>query len=129
VKDYPLLNLFLTMLWFFLWIVWIFLLIRVFMDIFRSDDLSGWAKAAWVIFVLVLPFLGVFIYLVARGAHMHRRDVEQAQANDAAFQQYVQQAAGTSPSSAEEITKLATLRDRGVLTDAEFAAQKAKILT
>jgi type VI protein secretion system component VasK len=128
VRDYPLLNLFWTMLWFFLWIVWLFLLIRIISDLFGSEDVSGVAKAAWVIFIIVLPFLGVLVYLIVRGGSMHRRDVRRAQAGEQALREYVQQTAGTSPSSAEELTKLAALRDQGVLTDAEFATQKAKIL-
>jgi hypothetical protein len=122
------LNLFWTMLWFFLWILWIFLLIRIISDIFRSEDLPGVAKALWTIFIIVLPFLGVFVYLIARGDGMHRRETRQAEASQQAFRQYVQQAAGPPSTAAEELTKLAALRDQGVLTDAEFATQKARIL-
>jgi Phospholipase_D-nuclease N-terminal/Short C-terminal domain len=128
-SSYPLLDVFWTMLWLFVWILWIFLLIRILTDIFRSHDLSGWGKALWTIFIVFLPFLGVLVYLIARGGSMHNRDVRQAQANDEALRSYVQQAAGTSTSSAEEIAKLAALRDQGVLTAAEFDAQKAKILS
>jgi Phospholipase_D-nuclease N-terminal/Short C-terminal domain len=127
-QDYPLLNLFWTMLWFFLWILWIFLLIRIIADIFRSDDMGGGAKALWTIFIIVLPFLGVLVYLIARGGSMHVRDARQAEQSQQALRQYVQQAAGTSSNTAEELSKLAALRDRGVLTDTEFAAQKAKLL-
>jgi type VI protein secretion system component VasK len=126
-QDYPLLNLFWTMLWFFLWILWIFLLIRIITDIFRSHDLNGWTKAAWLLFVIILPFLGVLVYLIARGSDMQRRDVRQAENNEAAFRTYVQDAAG-SGSTADELTKLVTLRDQGVLTNEEFAAQKSRIL-
>ena len=128
-QDYPLLNLFWTMLEIFLWVLWFFLLFRVIFDIFRSHDLGGWGKTLWLIFVIVLPFLGVFIYLIARGGSMADRDARQAQAADAATRAYIQSAAGTPTSTAEELTKLAALRDQGVLTDAEFAAQKAKVLS
>jgi hypothetical protein len=125
-SSYPLLNLFWTFLWFFLWIVWLFLLFRIFIDIFRSHDLGGWGKALWTIGIIILPFLGVLIYVIARGGGMHDRDVQQAQQADQAMRAYVQDAAGSGPS--EELTKLAALRDQGVLTEAEFNAQKAKLL-
>jgi hypothetical protein len=128
-QNYPLLDAFLTMLWFFLWILWIFLLIRIFMDIFRSDDMGGWAKAGWSIFVIILPFLGVLVYLIARGSGMANRDQQQAIAADQAARSYIQSAAGTSTSVAEEVTKLAALRDQGVLTEQEFETQKAKVLS
>ena len=127
--DYPLLGAFWTLLWLFLWIVWIFILFRVIFDIFRSHDLGGWGKALWLIFVIILPFLGVFVYLIARGHKMAERDVVQAQEQDRAFRAYVQQAAASSGgTSADELAKLADLRDKGVITPAEFEAQKAKIL-
>jgi hypothetical protein len=126
-QDYPLLNLFWTMLWLFIWVLWIFLLIRIISDIFRSP-MSGFSKAMWLIFVILLPFLGVFVYLIARGDDMHKRELQDAKNNEAAFQDYVKQAAGSGTSSAEEITKLAALKDQGVLTEAEFQAQKAKLL-
>ena len=128
-QDYPLLNLFWTMLELFLWVLWFFLLFRIIIDIFRSHDLGGWGKTLWLIFVIVLPFLGVFVYLIARGASMGERDARQAQEADAAARAYIQSAAGTSTSTADELTKLAGLRDQGVITDAEFAAQKAKVLS
>jgi uncharacterized membrane protein YcjF (UPF0283 family) len=127
--QYPILDFFLTMLEFFLFIIWIWLLIMVFSDIFRSHDLGGWAKALWAIFVIVIPFLGVFVYLIARGGKMHERAAEQAAAQQKAFDQYVKQAAGTpGESSADQLHKLADLKSQGVLTDAEFETQKAKIL-
>lgn len=125
--QYPLLDAFLTMLYFFLWILWIFLLFRIIFDIFRSRDLSGWGKAGWLILVIVLPFLGVFIYVLARGGSMHDRDVAQARAQNEAFQSYVREAAGTA-SSADQLAKLADLRQRGVINEAEFTAEKARIL-
>ena len=126
--NYPLLDAFVTMLWFFLWVLWIFLLFWIIFHIFRSRDLSGWAKALWLIFIIVLPFLGVFVYLIARGSSMHERQLRDAQAQEQQFRTYVQDAA-SSGSSADELTKLADLRDRGVITDAEFQQGKAKILS
>jgi type VI protein secretion system component VasK len=126
--DYPLLDLFWTMLWFFLWILWIFLVVRIVSDIFRSEDLHGWGKAGWTLFVIVLPFIGIFSYLIVRGASMQRREVKGARADDEARKAYIQQAAGSTTSSADELSKLADLHRSGVLTDTEFAQQKAKLL-
>ena len=127
--QYPILDFFLTMLYFFLFVIWIWLLITVFIDIFRSHDMGGWAKALWVIFIIILPFLGVFVYLIARGGKMHERAAQQAAQQQKAFDQYVKQAAGTpGDTSADQLAKLADLKSQGVLTDAEFDAQKAKIL-
>jgi hypothetical protein len=127
--DYPLLGLFWTMLWWFLLFAWIVLLFRVIADIFRSRDMGGFAKALWAIFVIVVPWLGVLIYLIARGGKMAERDLENARAQDDAFRAYVQDAAGTGgASTADEISKLATLQAQGLITDAEFAQQKAKLL-
>jgi hypothetical protein len=127
--QYPILDFFLTMLYFFLFVIWIWLLITVFIDIFRSHDMGGWAKALWVIFIIVLPFLGVFVYLIARGGKMHERAAQQAAQQQKAFDQYVKQTAGSSAdTSADQLSKLADLKSQGVLTDAEFEAQKSKIL-
>jgi hypothetical protein len=127
--QYPILDFFLTMLYFFLFVIWIWLLITVFIDIFRSHDMGGWAKALWVIFIIVLPFLGVFVYLIARGGKMHERAAQQAAQQQKAFDQYVKQAAGApADTSADQLAKLADLKSQGVLTDAEFEAQKSKIL-
>jgi ABC-type multidrug transport system fused ATPase/permease subunit len=128
-SSYPILDIFLTTLYFFLFIIWIWLLIMVFIDVFRSHDMGGWAKALWVIFIIILPFLGVFVYLIARGGKMHERAAQQAAQQQKAFDSYVKQAAGTpGASSADQLSKLADLKSQGVLTDAEFDAQKAKIL-
>jgi hypothetical protein len=126
-SSYPLFNLFWTMFEFFIWILWFFLLFRVIVDIFRSHDLGGGGKAGWALFVIILPFLGVFVYLIARGGSMHERDINAAKQNDEAMRSYIQQAGSSGPS--EELTKLAALRDQGVLTEEEFAAQKAKLLS
>jgi ABC-type multidrug transport system fused ATPase/permease subunit len=127
--QYPILDFFLTMLYFFLFIIWIWLLITVFIDIFRSHDMGGFAKALWVIFIIILPFLGVLVYLIARGGKMHERAAQEAAQQQKAFDQYVRQAAGTpGATSADQLSKLADLKSQGVLTDDEFEAQKAKIL-
>jgi hypothetical protein len=127
--DYPLLGMFWTLLWFFLFVVWIMLLFRVFGDIFRSHDMGGWGKALWSIFIIILPFLGVFIYVIARGHGMFERDMKQAEAQRAAFDDYVRQTAGSSSvSTADELAKLAALKDQGVITEAEYAALKAKAM-
>ena len=125
--SYPLLGAFWTILEIFLWVLWIWILIYVFIDIFRSHDLSGWAKALWFIFVLFIPLIGVLVYLIARGGSMQERARQQAQQQDQEFRQYVQDAAG-GQSPADQLTKLAELRDRGVITADEFERQKAKIL-
>ena len=124
----PLLDLFWSMLWFFMFFIWLMLLFRVFGDIFRSEDMGGWAKAFWTIFVIVLPILGVLVYVVARGKGMAERDVRDYKAAEAATQSYIREAAG-STSSADEIAKLAALRDSGVLTSEEFESQKAVLLS
>jgi hypothetical protein len=125
--TYPLADLFGTMLGFFVLVIWFWLLIVIFSDIFRSQDMGGGAKALWVIFVIVLPFLGIFVYLIARGGKMHERAAAQAAKQQEAFDAAVKQAAN-GPTSADDLAKLADLKAKGVLTDAEFEAQKAKIL-
>jgi signal transduction histidine kinase len=125
---YPLLNVFWTLLFVFLWILWIFLVVRIALDIFRSADLSGGAKAVWLLFLIILPYLGVLVYLIARGARMHEREYRAMEAQDRAAREYIQSAAGTSPSVAEELAKLSSLKNQGVLSEDEFAAQKAKLL-
>ena len=125
--SYPLLGAFWTILEIFLWIIWIWILIYVFIDIFRSHDLSGWAKALWFLFVLLIPLVGVLVYLIARGGKMHEHAVQEAQQQDEAARRYIQQAAGT-PNTADQLAQLADLRDRGVITAQEFDTEKAKIL-
>lgn len=126
--DYPILGLFWTMMIFFLWIAWIMLVFRVITDLFRDDDMKGLTKAFWLIFVIIVPWLGVLIYLLTNGTAMTGRDIEQQQAMQDQFDSYVRQAAGPGAGSADELTKLAGLRDSGVITDEEFAAQKSKLL-
>jgi len=125
--DYPLGGVLLSTLWIVMFVVWIMILWRVFGDIFRSDDLGGGAKAAWCIFVIFLPFLGIFVYLIARGNEMGKRDLETAAAQEKEFRAYVQQTAG-SGGTASELERLAALKDSGVLTQQEFDQQKAKLL-
>jgi hypothetical protein len=124
----PILDLFWAMLWFFLLFAWIWLLISVFIDIFRSDDLGGWAKAAWVIFVILVPLLGVLIYLIARGGSMTERRIGEAQAQQQATDEYIRNVSDGGDSVADELAKLSELKSSGALTDAECDTQKAKLL-
>jgi len=123
-------QVFWSMLWFFMFVIWIWLLITVFGDIFRSDDLSGWSKALWSIFIIVLPYLGVFAYLIARGGKMQENSAREAAARETAFRSYVQDVAGSADGAgaAGEITKLAELRQQGVITEDEFQRAKARAL-
>ena len=115
-----------SLFWFFLIFLWLMLVFQVFGDIIRSDDLSGWGKALWAIGILFLPYLGIFLYLIVRGGQMGQRHVERAQADEAAFRAYVQDAAGGG--SADELAKLAELHSSGRLTDEEYAAAKSRVL-
>ena len=126
--DYPVMGVFWSMLYFFLFFIWIMLLFRIFADIFRSHDMGGFAKALWIVFVIVAPFLGVFIYIIARGKSMGERDMAQAQAQQEAFKSYVQQTAATG-GTADELAKLADLMNSGAITQAEYDAAKAKVLS
>ena len=126
--TYPLLNLFWTMFLFFGFVVWIWLLVVVFGDIFRSHDMGGFAKALWVLLVIFLPLLGVLIYLIARGGKMQERASQDARRQQQEFDAYVQEVAGSEANPADQLTKLAQLRDEGVLTDQEFQDQKAKVM-
>jgi hypothetical protein len=126
-SSYPALGVFWSIFIFFLWVIWIWILIWIFMDIFRSRDLSGFAKALWVLLVLFLPMIGVLVYLIVRGGSMHERAVRQARRQDQAARAYIREAAGPE-SSADQLAKLAGLRDKGVITAEEFDREKAKIL-
>ena len=126
--QYPLLDLFWTMFMIFAFIIWIWLLIAIFSDIFRSHDIGGFAKTLWVLFVLIIPLLGILVYLIARGHGMQQRSLDQAKAQQQAFDQYVKETAGAG-SPADELEKLAQLKSQGAITDAEFETQKAKLLT
>jgi phospholipase D-like protein len=125
--DYPLLNVFLTMFWLFLGILWIFLLVKVIADIFRSDDVGGWGKAGWMLFVILLPFLGVFVYVVARGDSMSDREFARMRHGEEEFQEYVRSTARI-PSQADELSKLAQLKDHGDISGSEDERAKAKLL-
>ena len=125
-SSYPLLNVFWWMLWFFMFMIWIWLLISIFADIFRSP-MSGGAKAGWIIFVIILPFLGVLLYLIANGGKMQERSMEQAAAAQQAQNAYIKSVAGTE-NTADQLKTLSDLHDAGKLTDQEFAAQKARLL-
>ena len=128
-SSYPLLNIFWTMCILFLWVIWIWILIWVFIDIFRSHDLSGWAKTLWFLFVLFIPLIGVLVYLIARGGSMQERAAQQAQQQDQEFRSQVQQAAASSPAStADQLSKLAGLRDRGDISAEEYEREKARVL-
>jgi hypothetical protein len=127
-SSYPLLDIFWTMFEIFIFILWIYLLIAIFSDIFRSHDMGGLAKAVWVLFVIIIPYLGILIYLIARGGSMHERAEKSAEAQQKAFDDYVKKTAGASGGSADELAKLADLKSKGVITDAEFETQKAKLL-
>jgi Short C-terminal domain/Phospholipase_D-nuclease N-terminal len=124
--DYPFLDVLWTMIIFFCWVAWIWILITVFVDVFRRDDIGGWGKAGWVVFTIVLPFLGVLIYLIAQHDGMRRRSMRQAEAQRQEFDQYVREAAG---GSAAEIAKAKELLDAGTITQEEFDAIKAKALS
>jgi hypothetical protein len=125
--DYPFLDVLWSMIIFFAWVAWLFILFRVIADIFRRHDTSGWGKAVWLIFVIVLPFLGVLIYLIANGDEMGKRDLEQARAAQASMDDYVKSVAG-SGGPAAEIDKAKQLLDSGAITQVEFDAIKAKAI-
>ena len=126
--DYPILGVFWTMLMLFLWIAWIWILVSVIFDIFRSDDLGGWGKALWALFCIVLPFLGVFVYLIARGSQMQERSAKDAARAQQASDDYIRQVAGGGTSSADELEKLHQLRESGAIDDAEYQQLKSKVL-
>jgi Phospholipase_D-nuclease N-terminal/Short C-terminal domain len=126
--NYPVLGVFWTIFEIFAFVVWFWLLFVVLTDVFRSRDLSGMAKAAWTIFVIFLPLIGILTYLIIRGRSMNQRAAQQAQQQEEAFRSYVQETAG-SPSSADQLAKLADLRQRGVISSAEFENEKSKVLT
>jgi Phospholipase_D-nuclease N-terminal/Short C-terminal domain len=125
--DYPFLDVFWTMLVFFAWVIWFWLLITVFMDLFRRHDVSGWGKAAWTLFVIVLPYLGVLVYLIAQGKHMAERRAADAQASRAAFDDYVRQVS-TENGPSDQIAKAKQLLDSGTIDAAEFEQIKRKAL-
>jgi len=129
--DYPFLDILWTMLIFFAWVIWFWILIRVFVDVFRRHDISGWGKAGWVVLTIFLPFVGVLIYLIANGQEMGQRDIEHARAQQAQFNDYVKSVAesGGANGGAAEIARAKSLLDSGAITQAEFDSLKAKALS
>lgn len=127
--DYPLLGAFWTMLMLFLWVMWFILLFRVIADVFRDDGLSGWAKAGWLVFCILLPFLGVLVYVITRGTHMGRRETERARAQQQEFTSFVRKTAAGGTSSVDELARLSEIRDRGAITDDEFRRAKELVLS
>jgi putative oligomerization/nucleic acid binding protein/phospholipase D-like protein len=123
--DYPFLDVFWSMIIFFFWVIWIWIVVTVLIDIFRRSDIGGFAKAMWVVFVVILPWLGVLIYLIAQHDGMRERSIRQAQEQKQQFDSYVREAAG---GSADQIAKAKALRDDGTITEEEFQALKAKAL-
>ena len=126
--SFPLFGVFVSLLFLVIWIVWLVLRFRVVSDIFRSEDLGGWGKAAWLVLVVALPYLGVLVYTIVRGVGMAQRDAERMRASEAAVQDYIRSTVANPSGTADELAKLADLQARGVLSDAEFQAQKAKLL-
>ncbi|MER6540674.1 SHOCT domain-containing protein [Streptomyces sp. 900105755] len=130
--DYPLLSAFWTMLWLFLWIMWLVLLFRVIVDIFRDDSMGGWAKAGWLALCIVVPFLGVLVYVIARGKGMGQREIAQARDQQKAFESYIRQTAKSGPgqsSSVDELARLSEMKSRGDISDEEFRRAKALVLS
>ncbi|MEU3603519.1 SHOCT domain-containing protein [Streptomyces sp. NPDC006798] len=132
MDDYPLLNLFWTMLWFFLWIMWLFLLFKVITDLFRDHALNGWAKAGWMILVILLPFLGVLLYVIFRGRSMGEREISAAQEREASFKSYIRKTAGEGGGGpggdVDQLARLHDLKEKGAITEDEYQQAKAKIL-
>ena len=123
--DYPFLDVFWTMLIFFFWVIWIWILVTVLIDVFRRRDISGWGKAAWALFVIVLPYLGVFVYLISQGKGMAERRADELRASQASFDDYVRDVSG---GSADEIAKAKELLDSGAIDQAEFEQLKSRAL-
>ncbi|MFL5926612.1 MAG: SHOCT domain-containing protein [Gaiellaceae bacterium] len=128
IADYPFWSVLGSMLFFFLWVIWFWLLIKVFADIFRRDDLGGGSKALWIVFVIILPYLGVFIYLITQSRHMAARDAGQMQAQKQQFDEYVKSVSGSGSGAAAEIAQAKQLLDEGTITQSEYDALKAKVL-
>ena len=130
--DYPLLNTFWTIMWVFLWVMWFMLLFRIIGDIFRDDSMNGWGKAGWCVFVVILPFLGCFVYLISRGKGMGERELRLARRNEQEFRSYVREAAGSGEGKGsghvEELSRLADLRNHGDITPQEYERAKEKVL-
>jgi len=130
--DYPFLDIFWTMLIFFFWVIWIWILVTVLIDLFRRHDISGWAKAAWTLFVIILPYLGVFVYLITQGKQMAERRADEMRASQASFDDYVRNVAGSDAGGgsgpSDQIAKAKELLDAGAIDQAEFDQLKRKAL-
>ncbi|MFB0632108.1 SHOCT domain-containing protein [Streptomyces sp. AB3(2024)] len=127
--DYPVLGAFWTVMWIFLWVLWLVLLFRIIVDLFRDHEMNGWLKALWLLFLILIPFLGVLVYVIARGKNMGKREITHAQEQQAAFNSYIRETAGGSTkSTADELARLSELRTKGDLTEAEFQQAKQKLL-
>ncbi|MET9644372.1 SHOCT domain-containing protein [Streptomyces syringium] len=128
--DYPVLGAFWTAVWIFMWVLWVLLLFRVIADIFRDDSLGGWAKTGWLVLVIGLPFLGVFVYVIARGKNMGRRERDHARAQQQAVDDYIRETVGSPDytSDVEALAKLSEIRAKGDITEDEFRRAKEKIL-
>ena len=130
MDDFGLWDVFVSIFWFMILFAWIFLLFRIITDIFRDDELGGWGKALWTIFIVLLPWLGTLVYLIARGGSMHERAMKDAQEADARMRAYVQEAAssGSASSVSAELRELGALRDAGTISPEEYEQAKAKVL-
>ncbi|MFD6875952.1 MULTISPECIES: SHOCT domain-containing protein [unclassified Streptomyces] len=127
--DYPVLGAFWTVMWIFLWVMWLVLLFRIVVDLFRDHEMSGWVKAAWLLFLILIPFLGVLVYVIARGRNMGRREIKHAQEQQQAFNAYIRDAAGsTGKNTTDELARLSELKAKGDLSEAEFQQAKQKLL-
>ncbi len=126
--DYPDGGIFFSILWLFLFVIFLWLLFVVITDMFRDHELSGWAKALWIIFIIIIPYIGILVYIIARGRGMTERAVKAQKDAEDQFAGYVRHVRGGGVGAADELAKLAELRDKGVITDDELATQKAKIL-
>ncbi|MFI5637352.1 SHOCT domain-containing protein [Streptomyces goshikiensis] len=125
--DYPVLGAFWTVMWIFLWVLWLILLFRIIVDVFRDHEMNGWIKALWLLFIILIPFLGVLVYVIARGRDMGRREFKHAQDQQQAFSSYIRETA-KSGSATEELERLSQLKAKGVLTEEEFQQAKQKLL-
>ncbi|MFG2138611.1 SHOCT domain-containing protein [Streptomyces sp. NPDC048650] len=128
--DYPVLGAFWTVMWIFLWVLWLMVLFRVIADIFRDHELHGWGKAAWLLFVIIVPFLGVLVYVIARGKEMSQREVRQTKQHQEALDTYIRETAagGGGKSGADELAKLSDLKAKGEISQEEFQRAKEKFL-
>ncbi|MER7000793.1 SHOCT domain-containing protein [Streptomyces sp. NPDC000410] len=127
--DYPLLGAFWTVMWIFLWVMWFMLLFRIIVDIFRDHEMNGWAKAGWLILVLIIPFLGALIYVIVRGRDMGRREIQQAREQQSAFESYIRETAAGAGGGVDQLAKLSELKAKGDISEAEFERAKQKLLS